>query len=166
MKNNDNIYNYEVEEIGGNIITLEKYRGKVLLITNTASKCGLTPQYDGLQNLYDNYKDQGFEVLAFPSNNFLGQEPLQGEALQSFCSLNFNTTFPVFERINVKGRNAHPLFKFLASKTSKPKWNFHKYLVDREGRVVAAFLPVTKPENSKVIELIEKQLSISELANS
>ena len=166
MKNNNTIYNFEVEEIGGKIISLDKYKGKVILITNTASKCGLVSQYDGLQKLYDKYKDQGFEVLAFPSNNFLGQEPLQGEALQSFCTLNFNTSFPVFERVNVKGRNVHPLFKFLASRTSKPKWNFHKYLIDREGKVVTDFLPITNPESSKIVKLIEKHLNIAELVKS
>lgn len=137
---------------------MDRYKGKVLLITNTASRCGLTPQYEGLQNLHDQYNDQGFEVLAFPSNNFMGQEPLQGQELQAFCSTNYGATYPVFERIDVKGRNAHPLFKFLAQQTTSPKWNFHKYLINRNGEVVTHFIPLTVPENPKIIRQIEEAL--------
>ena len=158
MEKHKTIYDFEVTRTNGQQLSLSEFSGKVLLITNTATGCGLAPQFTGLQDLYEKYKDQGFEILAFPSNDFMNQEPLTGEELSSFCSLNFDTTFPIFERIVVKGKDAHPLFKYLSDQSSKPKWNFHKYLIDSEGQVVRDFLPITSPENGKISKLIEKEL--------
>ncbi len=162
-----NIYDFKVTEIDGQEISLDTYKGKVLLIVNTASRCGYTPQLTGLQKLYEAYKEQGLEILAFPSNDFGDQEPLEGEAIQEFCSLEYRTTFPVFDKINVIGRKAHPLYKYLSSKDengkfyAKPKWNFHKYLIDREGNLVDYFFTFTKPTSKKIIRQIEKLLNES-----
>lgn len=148
-----NIYEFEVQAITGFNKSMADYRGKVLLIVNTASKCGFTPQYDGLQKLYEKYRDKGFEVLGFPSNQFMKQEPGTDSEIKSFCEVNYKTTFPVFSKIEVKGPGAHPLYKYLTSSargilgTKDIKWNFTKFLVDREGRVVKRYAPATKPEN-------------------
>ena len=160
----ETIYDFEIEGLDGNAVSLDQYKGKVLLIVNTASKCGFTPQYQGLQSLYEEYKDQGFEVLAFPSNDFGGQEPLKGEEIQEFCPLEFRTTFPVFEKIKVVGDDAHPLYKYLANREEngvlqgKPRWNFHKFLVDRNGKLVDYFYTFTKPTSRKIKKQIEKLL--------
>jgi len=130
---------------------MSEYKGKVLLIVNTASKCGFTPQYDGLEKLYKDHKDKGFAVLGFPSNQFMKQEPGTDEEIKSFCTLNFNITFPMFSKIDVNGPETHPLYDFL--KREAPgilgrniKWNFTKFLVDRDGRVVKRYAPATAPE--------------------
>ena len=134
------------------------------MIVNTASKCGFTPQLDGMEELYKEFKDDGFEVLAFPSNDFAGQEPLEGEAIQQFCVTQYSANYPIFDKIHVKGKNADPLFEFFADKklngkfSSKPKWNFHKYLIDREGKVVDYFYAITKPTSSKIKRSIKKLL--------
>jgi len=130
---------------------MSDYKGQVLLIVNTASKCGFTPQYKGLQALYDKYREQGFTVLGFPCNQFMGQEPGGSDEISSFCEINFGVNFPLFDKIDVKGSNQHPLFKYLTSQqkgmlTSAVKWNFTKFLVDREGNVVGRFAPTTEPE--------------------
>ncbi len=151
-QNNKTVYDYTVKANTGFNKPLDEYRGKVLLIVNTASKCGFTPQYDGLQKLYDSYRDKGFEVLAFPSNQFMNQEPGSDSEIQSFCAVNFNINFPVFSKIDVKGPDADPLFRHLTE--SAPgilgsrdiKWNFTKFLIDRNGKVVRRYAPVTKPE--------------------
>ncbi|MCU0442961.1 MAG: glutathione peroxidase [Bacteroidia bacterium] len=158
------IYAYTVQTLEGTTVSLSEYQNKVLLIVNTASECGFTPQYQQLEELYKLYSDKGFAVLAFPSNDFGRQEPLQGQALQSFCSLHFRTTFPVFDRVHVKGPMAHPLFQFLSNRNQNgtigiaPKWNFHKYLVDRNGKVVDYFFPFTKPTSPSIKKAIEKLL--------
>lgn len=145
------VYDFEVKKIDGEVISLNQYKGNVLLIVNTASKCGFTPQYDDLQSLYQNYKDQGFTVLGFPCNQFLGQEPGDELEIDSFCRLNYGVTFPMFAKVDVKGKDAHPLFTYLTENApgmmgSKAiKWNFTKFLIDREGSVVKRFAPQTKP---------------------
>lgn len=147
------IYDYQANTLRGNEETLSKYEGKVLLIVNTASKCGFTPQYKGLQEVYDKFKDRGFEVLSFPSNQFASQEPGSSDEIEEFCQLNYGVTFPMYEKIDVNGDNAHPLFKHLTKEapgalgSKRVKWNFTKFLVDREGRVLKRFAPTTTPES-------------------
>ena len=158
-------YDIEVERITGESIKLETYKGKTLLIVNTASKCGFTGQYDGLQKLYETYRDKGFEVLGFPSNDFLRQEPGSNEDIQSFCRINYGVTFPMFAKISVKGSQQHPLYHFLTSKDSNPEfggkisWNFNKFLVSPEGKVVARFGSRTKPDDKELVVAIEAQLA-------
>lgn len=172
------IYDFTVKDNEQNEVSLSEYKGKVLLIVNTATKCGLTPQYEGLEKLYKEFKERGLEILDFPCNQFLSQAPGTDEEINSFCSLNFGTTFKRFSKIDVNGENAHPLYKYLKDENKKEvedneskgllqkladlgqkvtgteiKWNFTKFLVDREGNVVHRFAPTTKPENiSKEIE--------------
>ncbi len=159
-----NIYSFTIKNIYGEKVCLEKYKGKVLLIVNTASNCRFTPQYNELETLYKQYQQQGFEVLAFPSNDFGDQEPLNGTEIADFCSTNFESTFPIFEKVHVKDYHAIDLYKFLADKklnkklSSIPRWNFHKYLIDTNGEVVNYFYPFTKPTSSRVKKAIEKLL--------
>lgn len=149
------IYNIKVKNIQGEEISLENYKGKTLLIVNTASKCGFTPQYQELEELYQNYKDQGLEILAFPCNQFGGQEPGDESEILDFCTLNFNTSFPLFSKIDVNGKDAHPLFEYLKSAqkgllgTEMIKWNFTKFLVDKNGDVVARYAPKDSPSTLK-----------------
>ncbi|HEY4430425.1 MAG TPA: glutathione peroxidase [Paenibacillus sp.] len=146
------IYDFEVNTLRGAEESLSKYKGKVLLVVNTASKCGFTPQYKGLQEVYEKFKDRGFEVLGFPSNQFAGQEPGESDEIAEYCELNYGVTFPMFEKIDVKGEEAHPLFKYLSKEapgvlgSKSVKWNFTKFLVDQEGRVLKRFAPKTTPE--------------------
>ena len=138
----------------------QAYGGQVLLVVNTASKCGFTPQYEGLEAMYAKYKDQGFAVLGFPSNDFMGQEPGSEEDIQEFCTLTYGVKFPMFEKVQVRGADATPLYRDLAAATGEaPGWNFHKYLIDREGKVVASFGSRTKPEDPKLVAEIEKLLA-------
>ncbi len=145
-----NIYDFKVTNNKGDLVDLSIYKGKVLLVVNTATGCGFTPQYKGLQEMYDKYKDKGFEILDFPCNGFLFQAPGSDEKINNFCTLKYNTTFPRFTKIKVNGRNADPLYKYLTSKESgfggKIKWNFTKFLIDRDGNVVNRFAPNAKPE--------------------
>ena len=157
------IYDFIVKTNKGEEKSLADYRGKVLVIVNTASKCGLTPQYEGLEALYQQYKDKGLVILGFPCNQFMGQEPGSAEDIQNFCSTKYNVTFPLFEKIEVNGDNANPLYKFLKLKvpleTDKNdiRWNFEKFLIDRNGNPVKRFSPKTKPaELAADIELLLK----------
>lgn len=155
------IYNYTVKDSKGNDVSMEEYKGKVVLIVNTATECGFTPQYKDLQDLYLKYKDQGFEILDFPCNQFAGQAPGTDEELASFCEMKYNTTFKTFAKIDVNGDNADPLFKFLKENskgfiTEAIKWNFTKFLIDRNGKVVKRYAPTTNP--SKIEDDIEKEL--------
>ncbi len=158
-------YEIEAQTISGETIKLENYQGKTLLIVNTASRCGFTGQYDGLQKLYELYKDKGFVVLGFPSNDFMNQEPAGNEEIASFCKLNYGVTFPMFEKISVKGDDQHPLYAFLTSKQTNPdfsgkiSWNFNKFLISADGRVINRFGSRTKPGDQKLIEAIESALS-------
>ena len=141
-------------------VSLCQFSGKVLLIVNTASECGYTPQYDGLEKLYRRYRDKGFVVLGFPANDFGAQEPGTNKEIKQFCEVNYGITFPVFAKTTVVGKNANPLFRELAAKTGKPpRWNFHKYLLDRTGQPVTAFESADEPEDSRLTALIEKVLA-------
>lgn len=145
-------YDFEVASIAGEDYRLEKYRGKVLLVVNVASKCGLTPQYDGLEALYEKYSEQGFEVLGFPCNQFAKQEPGSGQEIQEFCRLNHGVKFPMHAKIAVNGGQTHPLYRYLKAQapgilgTKAIKWNFTKFLVDRQGNVTERFSPNTTPD--------------------
>lgn len=172
------VYSFQANLSNGEEISLEEYKGKVLLIVNTASKCGLTPQYEGMEKLYQTYKEDGFTVLGFPCNQFGGQEPGTDEEISSFCSVNYNVTFPLFQKIAVNGEHTHPLYQYLREQApedadldensplkgnageledSSIKWNFTKFLIDQNGQVVQRFAPTTKPE--EIVEDIEKLLS-------
>ena len=152
MDSNDNVYSFSVKNSAGEDVSLKIYEGKVLLIVNVASKCGFTPQYKGLQDLYLKYKDKGLQVLGFPCNQFGGQEPGTDGEIQSFCSLNYGVTFPIFQKIDVNGENASPLFRYL--KKNAPgllgseaiKWNFTKFITGKDGLVKDRFAPSTTPE--------------------
>lgn len=176
------IYDFEFNSIDNEPMSMKAFKGKVLLIVNTASKCGFTPQYEGLEELYKKYRDKGFEIIGFPSNQFAGQEPGEGSEIKNFCTINYGVSFPLSEKVDVRGENAHPLFKYLIEKApfkgfdlSKEsakmisghinsnfpelmegdsiKWNFTKFLIDKNGTVVKRFEPpVEPPEISSEIE--------------
>ena len=154
-----NIYEFDCKNAQGNAVSLSEYRNKVLLIVNTASKCGFTPQYEGLNNLHLKYSDKDFSVLGFPCNQFGKQEPGTNQEIQEFCSIHFQIEFPVFGKIDVKGPTADPLYQYLTEKkpgllgSKNIKWNFTKFLVDQNGNVIARFAPKTKPED------IEKKIN-------
>ena len=144
------LYYFTVSDQADQPVSLQDYKGKVVLIVNTATGCGLTPQYQGLQELYDKYKDQGFEILDFPCNQFMGQAPGSAEEINTFCTLNYQTTFPRFAKIKVNGKEAEPLFDWLKKEKSGPlgariEWNFAKFLINREGKVVERFSSKTDP---------------------
>ena len=145
------LYDIKVNDMDGKEISLSDYKDKVLLIVNTATGCGFTPQYEGLQTLYDKYREQGFEILDFPCNQFGNQAPGTGEEIHNFCTLNYGTTFPQFEKIDVNGPNESPLYTWLKEQKggllgAKIKWNFTKFLIDKNGNVVARYAPADKPE--------------------
>lgn len=167
------VLDYKVKDIDGKEVDLAKYKGEVLLIVNTASQCGLTPQYKGLEATYEKYKEKGFEVLAFPANEFGAQEPGTDAQIKTFCTGKYNVTFPVFSKSVVKGEGITPLYKqlteteasYLSEKGPKDKfagpieWNFEKFLVNRKGEVIARFAPRVKPDDAKVVAAIEKALA-------
>jgi glutathione peroxidase len=146
------VYDFQAKSIDGNNVPMAAYKGQVLLVVNVASQCGFTPQYAGLEQLYEKYKGEGFAILGFPSNQFGGQEPGTESEIKSFCETNYGVTFPLFSKIDVNGPNAHPLYNYL--KESKPgilgteriKWNFTKFLIDRQGHVLKRYAPQEKPE--------------------
>jgi glutathione peroxidase len=176
------IYEIPVKTIDGQETTLTDYKGKTLLIVNVASKCGLTPQYEGLQKLYSEYKDKGFEILGFPANNYLGQEPGTEEEIKDFCTANYNVTFPMFSKLSTKGGDQHQLYKYLTetkpdtdvndgdleerlkgygSVRSTPNevlWNFEKFLVSKNGEITARFAPDVKPDDSRLVSKVEEEL--------
>ncbi|MFF5382843.1 glutathione peroxidase [Pedobacter suwonensis] len=160
-----NIYSFKVKKVNGEEQPLSAYQNKVVLIVNTASECGLTPQLKELQQLKDEINNPDFEILGFPSNDFGKQEPLNGADIASFCEINHGVKFPVFDKIVVRGENAHPLYQFLSDKkqnaklSSKPRWNFHKYIVNRNGELEDYFFPFTKPLNPKIKKKIQQLLS-------
>ncbi|MGI8383680.1 glutathione peroxidase [Robertmurraya sp. P23] len=154
------VYQFEVKKINGEAISLSEYKGDVLLIVNTASNCGFTPQYKQLQELYEQYKEKGFTVLGFPCNQFMNQEPGTEADIQSFCEMNFGVTFPLFSKVDVNGKNAHPLFQYVTEEApgvlgvKAVKWNFTKFLVNRSGEVVERYAPNTNPK--EIAQDIEK----------
>jgi len=160
----NNIYRFIVKEIGGEEISLSAYSNKVLLIVNTASQCGFTPQLKDLVTLKNNFASADFEILAFPSNDFGGQEPLEGDAISQFCK-SLGTNFPIFDKIRVRGPYADPLYRFFADKklngvvSSTPRWNFHKFLINKSGMVTDFFYPFTSPVSSKIKKRITRLLA-------
>lgn len=159
------LYDFSLPRIDGQPESLSAYRGQVLLIVNVASKCGFTPQYEGLEALYDRYRERGFAVLGFPANDFLGQEPGTNEEIAEFCRATWSVEFPMFAKISVKGEGKHPLYRFLTSRPApiggEIEWNFQKFLVDREGRIVERFAPATRPEDPRLVGRIEALLAAS-----
>ena len=155
------IYHFEVKTIDGKTVPLSDYKGKALLIVNVASRCGFTPQYDGLEKLYTTYKDKGLEILGFPANNFMGQEPGTNEEIKKFCSLKYNVTFPLFAKISVKGKDMHPLYHYLTQESGiggDISWNFNKYLVSPEGKVLEHFGSRVEPLSKELKEKVEAVL--------
>lgn len=159
------VLDFKVQDIDGKPVDLAKFKGDVLLVVNTASKCGYTPQYQGLEAIYEKYKRQGFSVLAFPANEFNKQEPGSDSEIKQFCTSKYNVTFPLFSKIVVKGEGIHPLYQYLTSKETDAKfagdikWNFAKFLVNRKGEVIARFEPGDEPESAKVTTAIESALA-------
>ena len=158
------IYEIPVKTIDGQETNLDEHKGNVQLVVNVGSKCGLTPQYEGLEKLYENYRGKGFEILGFPANNFMGQEPGTEKEIKEFCTLKYNVTFPMFSKISVTGTDQHPLYAYLTNKATNPEfpgdisWNFNKFLIDKNGKIVGRWGSKDKPEDAAVIETIEKQL--------
>ena len=153
------MHEFTLNSIDGKPAPLSAYQGKVVLIVNVASRCGFTPQYTGLEALYEKYKDRGFAILGFPANNFGGQEPGTNEEIKTFCSTKYNVTFPMYSKISVKGDDKAPLYQFLTDTTgSEIQWNFTKFLVDKNGKVVARFESKVTPESPEVAGAIEKAL--------
>jgi glutathione peroxidase len=157
------IHEIAVKDIDGKDTTLSAYKGKVLLIVNVASKCGYTPQYKALEAVYEKYKDKGFSVLGFPCNQFGGQEPGTNEEIKQFCSSKYNVTFPLFDKIEVNGANRHPLYVTLAGKDSPYpgdiKWNFGKFLIGKDGKIIKRFESATKPDAPELTAAIEAALA-------
>jgi glutathione peroxidase len=156
--------NFKVKNIDGEEVDLEDYEGKVVLVVNVASQCGLTPQYNGLQSLYKKYEEKGFVVLGFPCNQFGSQEPGTEAEIKEFCSSKHNVTFPMFSKLEVNGEGAAPLYKYLTSKDVQPagsgkvSWNFEKFLIDRDGQLVNRFSPRTAPDDAELVKAIESEL--------
>lgn len=161
---NATVYDFTMKDIDGKDVKLDKYKGKVLLIVNVASKCGLTPQYSELQEFYKKYKEQGVEVLGFPANNFMGQEPGSELEIKAFCTNKYDVTFPMFSKISVKGKDMHPLYHYLTEKEmngavdAPVKWNFQKFLIDKNGKVVAAFEPRVSVSDAEVTAAVDAEL--------
>jgi len=159
----DNFYQFTARSLQGKEISMDTYKGKVVLVVNTASKCGLTPQYEGLENLYEKYKDQGLVILGFPCNQFGNQEPGTEKEISEGCLINYGVSFPMFSKTEVNGENAHPIYKYLKNRLpgifgKNIKWNFAKFLIDRNGIPVKRFSPTTIPE--KLVKDIEKYLKL------
>jgi glutathione peroxidase len=152
------LHDISVTTIDGQTQSLGDYKGKVLLVVNTASECGSTPQYMGLEALWRHYKDQGFAVLGFPSNDFGGQEPLDEAGIKSFCEKTYHVSFPLYSKVKTQGEGQSPVYRFLSADWGEPKWNFHKYLVGKTGRVIKAFPTSTEPENAGLRAAIEAAL--------
>jgi glutathione peroxidase len=158
------IHEFTLNSIDGQPVPLAQFKGQVVLIVNVASRCGFTPQYAGLEALYEKYKDRGFVVLGFPANNFLWQEPGTNEEIKSFCTLKYHVTFPMFAKVSVKGPDKSPLYQFLTDKKANPstgggiRWNFTKFLVDRNGKVIARFGSSVPPDAPELLAAVEKSL--------
>ncbi len=146
------IYDFKANKLTGEEVGLDQYKGKTIVVVNTASKCGLTPQYEGLEKMYEKYKDKGLVILGFPCNQFASQEKGSSEEIQEFCQVNYGVSFPMFEKVDVNGKNAHPVFKYLKSELkggifgSRVKWNFTKFVIDKDGKPFKRYAPTTTPE--------------------
>lgn len=156
-------YDFAAKKMNGEEVSMKQYKGKVVLVVNTASKCGFTPQFKGLEDLYEKYKEKGFVILGFPCNQFAKQDPAGNEEIHSFCQLNYGVTFDMFQKIEVNGEHAHPLYQFLKKEQKgsfglKIKWNFTKFLIDKQGNVKVRYAPVVNPSKieDKIIELLDK----------
>ncbi len=164
MSTASTIHEFTLNSIDGQPTSLAEFKGKVVLIVNVASRCGFTPQYAGLEALYNKYKDRGFVVLGFPANNFFRQEPGTNEAIKAFCSTKYNVTFPMFAKVSVKGANKTPLYEFLTDREANPStggaigWNFAKFLADRSGKVIARFASKVAPESAELVNALEAAL--------
>jgi glutathione peroxidase len=156
----NSFHDFTVKDIDGNDYNLSQLKGKKVMVVNTASKCGLTPQYEDLEKIYKEYKDQNFIIIGFPANNFMNQEPGSNEDIATFCSTEYGVTFPMMEKISVKGDDMHPLYKWLTSKelngveNSKVKWNFQKYLINEDGTLAKVIPPQKKPDSDEIIAWI------------
>lgn len=165
LSSDQTIYQFTMPDINGDEVSLNSFEGKVVMIVNVASKCGLTPQYEDLQKLYDEKKDAGLVILGFPANNFMGQEPGTEEEIKSFCQKNYGVTFPMFSKISVKGDDIHPLYQFLTQKEkngvmdSNVKWNFQKYVLNKKGQLVEMIPPSNSVLKDDVVSLIDKLLA-------
>ena len=165
MSDPETIYQFEMTSLQGESVSLEEYKGKVVLLVNVASKCGLTPQYEDLQATYTKYKDEGLVILGFPANNFAWQEPGSDQEIEQFCTKNYGVDFPMFSKISVKGKDQHPLYQFLTQKEkngvldAKMKWNFQKFLVGKDGKLISVIDPRTKVTEEEVVTEIEGLLN-------
>jgi len=160
--NTASLYDFTMADIDGKAVNLSQYRGKVLLLVNTASFCGNTPQYSDLQAMYEHYNEKGLEILAFPANNFGQQEPGSDQEIKNFCFTKYSLTFPLFSKISVKGSDKHPLYQFLTEQSPFPgevEWNFQKYLVDRSGNIVGRFHHRTQPLSPEIVKEVERVLA-------
>ncbi|MEJ5302117.1 MAG: glutathione peroxidase [Bacteroidales bacterium] len=161
MNAQKNFYDFKAPDIDGKMVDFSRFKGKKVMVVNVASKCGLTPQYEKLQTLYEKYKDRGFEIVAFPANNFMGQEPGSESEIKQFCTTNYGVTFTMMSKISVKGKDIHPIYQWLTSKEKNGKmdssvsWNFQKYLIDEQGRLVDMLPPRTSPLDDRIIQWIE-----------
>lgn len=158
------IYNFTLPTLDGEALPLASFKGKVVMLVNVASRCGFTPQYTGLEALYEKYKDQGFVILGFPANNFGGQEPGTNQEIKTFCSTKYSVTFPIYGKVSVKGADETPLYQYLTKEADPThsgdiKWNFTKFLVDRNGNVVQRFEPKITPDSPEVVSAVEKLLA-------
>ncbi len=154
-QNEKTLHDFTVTDISGNEFSLNRFQGKKVLVVNTASKCGLTPQYEDLEKLYKTYKDSNFVIIGFPANNFLNQEPGDNEEIAEFCQINYGVTFPMMAKISVKGNDIHPLYKWLTETTdSKVSWNFQKYMVSENGKIAGYVSPKVKPFDEKIVNWI------------
>lgn len=154
------LYDLSTNLLDGEPKSLSDFKGKVTLVVNTASECGFTPQYEGLEKLHETYKDRGFSVLGFPSNDFGGQEPGTAEQIATFCSTRFHVAFPLFQKVKTKGEGQAPVFRFVSEAAGEPKWNFHKYLVGKDGRVIKAFPSRVTPQSPELTTAIEAALAL------
>ena len=154
----DSVYDFSLKSIDGQNMPLSAYKGKTVLVVNTASQCGFTPQYTGLEAVYNQYKDKGLVLVGVPANNFGGQEPGTNAEIKTFCSRNYHVTFPMASKVSVKGSDQDPLFKYLSQTAGEPKWNFTKYLIGRDGKVIKKFDSPVKPESPELTSAIEAAL--------
>ncbi|WP_395078455.1 glutathione peroxidase [Gracilimonas sp.] len=166
MSNNgdNSFYDFNMKDIDGNEIPLAEYKGKVVMVVNVASKCGYTPQYEGLQSIYEQYNDDDFVILGFPANNFKGQEPGTNEEIKEFCTLEYGVEFPMFSKVSVKGEDQSELFTYLTSQPNPDfegeiKWNFEKFLIDKEGNLVRRFRSNVEPESDEIVKSIEELIA-------
>jgi glutathione peroxidase len=159
MQGSNNIYDFSLKTIDGTPLPLSEYKGKVVLVVNVASKCGFTPQYEGLEAVYKKYKSEGLVVLGFPANNFMSQEPGTNDEIKQFCTRKYNVDFPMFSKIDVKGDSEAPLYHYLTeAKGGEIKWNFTKFLIGRDGKILARFEPAVKPDSPEVTAALEAAL--------